>query len=258
MTIQQKMPVVFVGHGSPMNAIEDNRFSRQWSIVADQIPKPKAILSISAHWVTDGICVNNQENPKTIYDMYGFPQELYEVVYTPKGAPELANLVTSMLGDQVAIDNRWGVDHGTWSVLKHMYPDAEVPTMQLSINARATMQEHIQLGQKLRRLREQGILILGSGNVVHNLALINWKSSGGEPWANEFDEYIKQNILSRQFEKVIDYRSAGDISAKAFFTTEHFVPLLTVLGSTLKEDPIQVFNEECILGSMSMTSYLIG
>jgi len=258
MSAQERMPVLFVGHGSPMNAIEDNTFSREWRNVAARMPKPKAILSISAHWVTEGNRVNNLEQPKTVYDMYGFPQELYELVYTPPGSPELANQVISILGENTAIDNRWGIDHGTWSVLTHMFPDADVPVVQLSIDANATMEEQVQIGQKLKALRDQGVLILGSGNVVHNLALINWDNPEGEPWANEFDNYIKKNIQDRRFDKVADYRLAGPSSNKAFYTTEHFVPLLVVLGSSIPEDSIHIFNDQCIMGSMSMTSYLFG
>lgn len=258
MKTPERMPVLFAGHGSPMNAIENNRFSREWANLGTRFPKPKAILSISAHWVTDGCHVNNQENPKPVYDMYGFPQELYQLVYAPPGAPALANQVISLLGDRTKVDNHWGIDHGTWSVLNHLFPDADIPTMQLSIDANATMEDHFQTGQKLQSLREEGVLILGSGNVVHNLSLIDWENRGGEPWAVEFDLYIKQNILNHNFENVVDYHLAGDVSKPAFFTTEHYVPLLVALGSTLVEDPIYIFNDECVMGSISMTGYLFG
>lgn len=258
MKTPDKMPVLFVGHGSPMNAIEDNRFSREWRNIATRFPRPKAILSVSAHWVTNGNHVNIQEHPKTIYDMYGFPQELYEVVYAPPGAPDLANQVISLLGEKATGDNEGGIDHGTWSVLTHMFPDALIPTIQLSINANATMEELFQTGLKLQSLREQGVLIMGSGNVVHNLALVNWHNPGGEPWAVEFDNYISRNILNHDYEKVIHYKQAGSASTRAFYTTEHFVPLLVTLGSSIKTDPVYMFNDECIMGSISMTSYLFG
>jgi len=202
--------------------------------------------------------VNNQEHPKTIYDMYGFPQELYQLIYTPPGTPALANQVLDLLGHKAKVDNNWGIDHGTWSVLNHMFPEADVPVLQLSIDANATMKEHFETGKKLRDLREQGVLILGSGNVVHNLSLINWDNPGGEPWAVEFDGYIKQNISSHKYENIIDYQMAGASSTRAFYTTEHFVPLLVVLGSSNDEDPINIFNDACIMGSMSMTGYLFG
>jgi 4,5-DOPA dioxygenase extradiol len=258
MNTINKMPVLFVGHGSPMNAIEDNRFSEEWRTVASRIPKPKAILSISAHWVTDGLSVNKQEHPKTIYDMFGFPQELNEIVYKPPGAPDLANQVIDLLGEKTRVDNDWGIDHGTWSVLNHMFPEADVPVTQLSIDANATMKDHFKTGETLRSLREQGVLILGSGNVVHNLSLIDWDNPGGESWAVEFDEYIKQNIVNHRPENVIDYQLAGTASTQAFYTIEHFVPLLVALGSSTDEDPINVFNDECIMGSISMTGYQFG
>lgn len=258
MSISERMPALFVGHGSPMNAIEDNRFSSAWAKVALTIPKPRAILSISAHWVTDGTHVNDQTHPKTIYDMYGFPQELYEKVYTPPGDPALANQVISLLGNHVTVDNHWGIDHGTWSVLSHMYPKADVPVVQLSIDDNATMEEHFQTGRKLQSLREQGFLVFGTGNVVHNLALINWNNPGGEPWAVEFDAYIKQNVLGHSYENIIDYQRVGAASRQAFYTTEHFVPLIVILGCTQEDEPIHVFNDECIMGSMSMTSYQFG
>jgi 4,5-DOPA dioxygenase extradiol len=258
MSTFKKMPVMFVGHGSPMNAIEDNRFSEEWRSLASRMPKPKAILSISAHWVTDGQCVNNQESPTTIYDMYGFPQKLYQVVYTPPGAPVLAKKVMDLLGDKTRVDNSWGIDHGTWSVLNHMFPEADVPVMQLSIDANATMKEHFETGKNLRSLREKGVFIIGSGNIVHNLSLIDWDNPGGEAWAVEFDEYIKQNVERHAYENMIDYKLAGSASLSAFRTTEHYVPLLVVLGSSTPEDSINIFNDECIMGSISMTGYQFG
>jgi 4,5-DOPA dioxygenase extradiol len=258
MSIPKKMPVLFIGHGSPMNAIEDNRFSHEWRNLASRLPKPKAILSISAHWVTDGIFVNNQEHPKTIYDMYGFPEELYQVVYEPPGAPELSNQVIALLSHKPTVDNHWGIDHGTWSVLNHMFPNADIPTMQLSINANATMEQHFQTGQKLQALREKGVLILGSGNIVHNLSRINWNNPGGEPWAVEFDKFIKENTVSHQYEKVIHFQQAGSAATQAFYTTEHFVPFLVALGSSTEAEPIYVFNDECVMGSLSMTGYQFG
>lgn len=258
MNTPQSMPVLFIGHGSPMNAIEDNRFSREWVSLASRIPKPKAILSISAHWVTDGNHVNNQTHPKTIYDMYGFPQELYQLVYSPPGAPDLANHVRDLLGDKTSVDNQWGIDHGTWSVLNHMFPTGDIPTMQLSIDANASMEAHFQIGKKLQSLRSQGILILGSGNVVHNLSLVDWENPGGESWAVEFDQYIKQSIVNHDYEKILHYEMVGNSSNRAFFTTEHYVPLVVALGSSTEADSITVFNEECIMGSISMTGYLLG
>ncbi|HWR60996.1 MAG TPA: 4,5-DOPA dioxygenase extradiol [Clostridia bacterium] len=250
------MPVLFVGHGSPMNAIEDNGFSRNWSRVAGQLPRPEAILSVSAHWTTDGTRTMDEIYPKTIYDMYGFPEELYRVVYRAKGAPELARLTKSLIGRNVEIDNSWGIDHGTWSVLNNMYPKADIPVYQLSIDNNASAEEHFRIGREISSLREKGVMLLGSGNVVHNLSRINWGMEGGYPWAEEFDGYIKEKITGRQFHDVVNYKSAGSASKLAFFTTEHFYPLLYVLGASGEADRLTVFNDSCIMGSLSMTCYL--
>lgn len=252
----KKMPALFVGHGSPMNAIEDNRYSNNWSGIAEQLPKPEVILSVSAHWTTDGTRTMDEAYPKTIYDMYGFPDELYKVVYGAKGAPELANLTKAMISRPVIIDNSWGYDHGTWSVLNQMYPKADIPVYQLSIDNNASAEEHFKIGQEISSLREKGVMILGSGNVVHNLSSINWGMDGGFPWAQEFDDYIKRSITNRQYQDVINYRSVGKASQLAFYTTEHFYPLLYVLGASRESDRLTVFNDSCMLGSLSMTCYL--
>lgn len=258
MSMTKTMPAIFVGHGSPMNAIENNRFSKKWHALPAGFPKPKAILSVSAHWVTDGTCVNNLERPETVYDMYGFPKALYQHKYPVHGSPWLAGQVMEMLGSRVTVDNDWGIDHGTWSVLTHMFPHADIPVMQLSLDGNASMEDHYEMGSRLRSLREQGVLLLGSGNVVHNLSLVDWHNPKGEPWADEFDRYIMGCIQNREHNKVLDYRSAGGSSSRAFVTTEHFAPLLVVLGSAGPEEPVAVFNEERIMGSISMTGYLFG
>ena len=250
-----KMPVLFVGHGSPMNAIEVNAFTRGWAEIAAKIPKPEAILCISAHWTTDGSKVSDAPQPKTVYDMYGFPHALYEVKYDSPGAPELAHSLRD-LAPKVQIDNSWGIDHGTWSVLHVMYPNADIPLIQLSLDRNESRQYHYDLGQKLKALREKGVLIMGSGNVVHNLGRINWDMNDGYTWAREFDDYIKENIMSRELGNVIDYKKAGLSSREAFYTTEHFDPLLYVLGASDENDKLTVFNNDCTLGSLSMTCYL--
>ena len=250
-----KMPVLFVGHGSPMNAIEENAYTNRWKEIAARFPKPEAIVCISAHWTTDGSRVCDDLQPKTVYDMYGFPQALYEVKYNSPGAPELAHAIRE-LAPEVQIDNSWGIDHGTWSVLHVMYPDADIPLIQLSLDRNESRQYHFDLGQKLKALRDKGVLIMGSGNVVHNLGRINWDMNGGYGWAKEFDDYIKENIERREFQNVIDYRKAGKSAQDAFYTTEHFDPLLYVLGASSEKDMLTVFNDECTLGSLSMTCYL--
>jgi len=255
--MNRKMPVLFVGHGSPMNAVENNQFTRGWEEIAGKIPKPKAILSISAHWYTAETRINNAEKPEMVYDMYGFPDELYRVVYPAPGAPELAAITKNLISRAVKVDNTWGIDHGTWSVLHRMYPAAEIPVYQLSIDMDAAAEIHYKIGQELTSLREQGVLILGSGNIVHNLSRINWALEGGFPWADAFDDYIQQNILNVEHEAIIDYHLAGEPSKLAFITREHFYPLLYVLGASDGDDAITVFNDSRTLGSISMTSYLI-
>lgn len=251
-----KLPVLFVGHGSPMNAVETNAFTEQWEMLGQLLPKPKVILAISAHWYTEKTRTSAVLEPRMIYDMYGFPKELYELVYPVKGSPELANTLIECLGSDVVIDNRWGIDHGTWSVLCKMYPAADIPVIQLSVNLNASPKAHFEMGQKLAKLREEGVLIFGSGNVVHNLSLINWSMSGGYPWAEEFDQYVKTHILNRDFEAIVDYHKAGKCAEKAFYTPDHFYPLLYVLGASDASDEIEVFNDVCLMGSMSMTGYV--
>ena len=251
-----KMPVMFIGHGSPMNAIEENEFTETWTALGSKIPKPKAILSVSAHWYTDGSRICDAQYPTQIYDMYGFPRELYELKYPVKGSPELAHSTKALLAEEVKIDNSWGIDHGTWSVLCRMYPEAEIPVYQLSINRNANATVHYRMGQELSALRDQGVLILGSGNVVHNLSRINWELEGGYPWAEEFDTYIKNSILNQQYDRAVQYKSAGAASDYAFPTPEHYYPLLYVLGAADEKDKVHVYNDACILGSLSMTSYL--
>lgn len=252
----KRVPTLFIGHGSPMNAIEDNDYTRNWEKIANQFPKPEAILAISAHWYTDGSRITDASHPKMVYDMYGFPKELYQVVYQAEGAPELANLTTKLLSNAVTIDNSWGYDHGTWSVLSKMYPEADIPVYQLSVDRNASAETHFRIGQELNSLREKGVLILGSGNVVHNLSKIDWGMAGGYPWAVDFDDYIKDKIVKRQYQEVIQYEKAGKSSELAFYTPDHFYPLLYVLGASREDDRLSIFNDSCMMGSMSMTCYL--
>jgi 4,5-DOPA dioxygenase extradiol len=250
-----RMPVLFIGHGSPMNAIEDNVYTEKWIEIGAAIRRPSVILSISAHWTTNGSFVSDSPRPRTIYDMYGFPKALYEVAYQPPGAPEYARM-TAGLFENVLIDNSWGIDHGTWSVLNRMYPRADIPVFQLSLDLGATRQDHFAMGQVLKSLRDHDVLIMGSGNIVHNLSEVNWDMEGGYPWADEFDGYIKDRILKRELHDVVNYASAGSSAKYAFRTTEHFDPLLYVLGASDEGDQLTIMNNSCIMGSMSMTCYL--
>lgn len=254
-----RMPVLFVGHGSPMNAISDNRYTNEWKRIAKSIPHPKAILSFSAHWFTKGTKIMDQEDPKTVHDIYGFPKELYELDYRVKGAPWLSNKASELITKSTKFDQSWGIDHGTWSVLAHMYPKKEVPVIQISIDAEASMQEHYEIGRQLQSLREEGVLIFASGNIVHNLGRVNWEMpEQGYDWANEFDRYIYENIRTRNHDSILNYSQLGTIAKLAVPTQDHFCPLLYALGASDDSDQIEVFNQSGELGSLSMTSYLIG
>ncbi len=248
------MPVLFVGHGSPMNAIEENDLTRQWQKIGVEIPRPRAILVISAHWFVPGVYVNDQENPRQLYDMYGFPKALYELVYPVQGSPVLAAR-TMQLCD-ATVQNNWGIDHGTWSVLVHLFPNADIPVVQLSVDQTATPQELFELGQKLAVLRDENILILGSGNVVHNLRLVNFSMAGGELWAERFDRLISERILARDFTAVLEPEKMSADARLAIPTPDHYWPLLPILGAASATDLITVFNQVCQFGSLSMTGYL--
>lgn len=255
--MKNRMPVLFIGHGSPMNAIEDNKFSRSWTVLGKTLGKPKAILSVSAHWFTRGTKVNDSPTPAMIYDMYGFPDELYALKYPAPGSPELAYRARNLIGDFVTIDNNWGIDHGSWSVLHRMFPEADIPVVQLSVNALLSPAEHYQIGQKLRALRNEGVLILGSGNVVHNLSRVDWRMNDGQPWAQEFDQYIHRAVTSGRHQDVIDYASVGESAHLSVPSIDHYAPLLYVLGASDADDEVRVINADCTLGSMSMTSYVL-
>lgn len=239
-----------------MNAIEDNAFSKKWMELGKQLERPKAILSVSAHWFTQGTRVADAETNRTIYDMYGFPDELYRVAYPAPGAPETARRAMALISRKTQVDNTWGLDHGTWSVLRRIFPKADVPVFQLSVDHNATPREHFEIGRELKALRDEGVLIFGSGNVVHNLGRVNWSMEGGYDWAEDFDRYIRRNVENRELDRVVDYHQAGPSAKQAFPILDHFAPLLYVLGATDEADRATVFNDACVLGSLSMTSYL--
>ncbi len=253
-----RMPVLFSGHGSPMNAIEDNQFTAQWEALGSKLPRPEAILSVSAHWFTPGTKVSDAEQPKMVYDMYGFPKALYEIVYAAPGSPRFAHAAKELIGERAEVDNSWGLDHGTWSVLHKVYPRADIPVFQLSVDRSAPPAVHYQIGQALKPLRDQGVLIFGSGNIVHNLARVNWNMEGGLPWAQEFDAYIKQSILAGEHDKAVRFQEAGPSAKLAVPLMDHYAPLLYVLGASEGGEPVYVYNDACVMGSLSMTGYLIG
>ena len=253
-----RMPVLFIGHGSPMNAIEDNEFSRAWLAAGKALPHPKAILCISAHWESEGTQVTAMEKPKTIYDFYGFPPELYASSYPAPGSPELASRVRDLVKPiSVRLDQAWGLDHGTWSVLTRLFPAADVPVVQLSLDVNKNPQQHYDLGRQLHSLRDEGVLILGSGNLVHNLRMLNWDDTAIN-WAVEFDANVRQWILDHNHEPIIQYQKQGQTAALAINSAEHYKPLLYVLGASDPEEPIQFFAEKITMGSISMRSIQIG
>ena len=223
----KRMPTLFVGHGSPMMALEHTETTNTFKSIGQNIinnyGKPKAILAVSAHWYTDGTYIQSAENPKQIYDMYGFPKELYEVVYSAKGDNELTQKVQQLLGDAVSIDDTWGIDHGMWTVLVHMFPDASVPVVQLSIHKNLNPKEAYQLGTKLQSLRDEGYLIMGSGNIVHNLRRLEWDSPSGTPATIEFDRYITDAVLANDTDKVINYEQHPH-ARYAAPTPDHYLP----------------------------------
>jgi len=256
--LPEKMPTLFVGHGSPMNAIEDNEFSRAWVEVGRALPKPRAILCVSAHWETPGVQVTAMERPPTIDDFYGFPQALYDVTYPAPGSPELARLVqTAVANLPVRLDLSWGLDHGAWSVLCRMFPDAQIPVVQFSLDRGLSPQAHYDLGRQLRDLRRKGVLIVGSGNIVHNLRRINWEG-GAFDWALDFDDAMRRLILSGDHAAIIDYPKLGETAHLAIPTNEHFLPLLYILALQEKDEEVRFFAEKVSMGSLSMRSVLIG
>jgi 4,5-DOPA dioxygenase extradiol len=254
-----RTPVCFIGHGSPLNAIEINQFTTGWAQMASALGKPEGILVVSAHWALKKQKVDFQAKSRMIYDMYGFPQRLYEVRYPAPGAPWLAERVVELLGeDNVEGSTDWGLDHAAWCPLVKMYPDADIPVTELSVDESRTPEQILQIGSRLKSLRDEGVLIMGSGDVVHNLGLVDWNMNEGYPWADRFDKYIKDKILAHDFDAVANYRSRGEAAQLAIPTPEHFYPLLYVLGAADSEEEVQIFNYERTLGSISMTSFIIG
>jgi 4,5-DOPA dioxygenase extradiol len=258
-----KMPVLFLGHGSPMNAIEENEFVTGFRNIAKEIPKPNAILCISAHWETKGTFVTAMPNPPTIHDFGGFPKELFEVQYLAPGDPFLAKETKSLITKtNVSLDDKWGLDHGAWSVIKHLYPNADVPVIQLSLDYNQTPQYHYDLAQQIKSLREKGVLIIGSGNMVHNLRMLAWdqlNTSGyGFDWAIEANETMKKYILNGDHQQLINFRSQGKTFDLAIPTPEHYLPLLYSLALQDKNDAVSLFNDKAVAGSLTMTSVKIG
>jgi len=260
---EQSMPVLFIGHGSPMNAIENNPFTLAWQQLGKTIPKPKAVLCVSAHWLTQGTYVTAMPLPKTIHDFGGFPKALFDVQYPALGQVEMATLVKNTIhSTPVGLDLDWGLDHGTWSILKHIYPLADVPVLQLSIDFKQPMNYHYQLAKELAALRKKGVLIIGSGNMVHNLANIAWDKFSVDnyayDWAIEMNTLFKQNILQKNHQALVNYNGLSKYASLAIPTPDHYIPLLYTLGLQTDKDQIAFFNDQYVAGSLSMTSVYIG
>jgi 4,5-DOPA dioxygenase extradiol len=253
-----RMPALFVGHGSPMNAIEDNPFRRAWGEIGARLPRPQAVLCVSAHWETRGVRVTATERPETIHDFYGFPQALFDVRYPAPGDPALARRVAELLsGSGARHDPARGLDHGAWSVLAALYPEADVPVVQLSLDTSRPGSFHYRLAQGLAPLRAEGVLILGSGNIVHNLRLLDLDETRPYDWAARFDAEVRRLLLAREHEGLIDYKVLGPEAALAVPTPEHYLPLLYALGLQEVGEPLSLFNTT-VFSSLSMTSVLIG
>ncbi|HIB47751.1 4,5-DOPA dioxygenase extradiol [Maribacter sp. PR1] len=256
-----KMPVLFLGHGSPMNAIEENEFVSAFRKLGQEIIRPNAILCISAHWETKGTFVTAMQNPPTIHDFGGFPQALFDVQYPAKGSPELAEETKSIITKtEVGLDDKWGLDHGAWSVIKHLYPNADIPVIQMSIDYSKPARYHYELAQELNSLRHKGVLIIGSGNMVHNLRRVSWNKLNEEfafDWATEANEKMKSHILSGDHQKLIDFKSQGKAFDLAIPTPEHYLPLLYTLALKEENEKVTLFNDKSVGGSLSMTSLKI-
>ncbi len=258
----EKMPVLFLGHGSPMNAIEENEFVTGFRKVGSEIQRPNAVLCISAHWETQGTFVTAMQMPRTIHDFGGFPQALFDVQYPAPGSPELAKETKSLVKKtEVGLDEKWGLDHGAWSVIKHLYPDADVPVIQMSLDYRQTAQWHYELAKELTALRRKGVLIVGSGNMVHNLGMVEWKrlnETFGYDWAIEANEKMKSSIQSGDHEPLINFRSQGKAFELAIPTPEHYLPLLYSLALQEKGEEVSLFNDRAVAGALTMTSVKVG
>jgi 4,5-DOPA dioxygenase extradiol len=256
---EHTMPLLFIGHGSPMNGIEDNEFSTKWEQLGKEIPLPTAVLCISAHWLTKGTLVTAMEHPQTIHDFGGFPQALFDVQYPAPGDPVLAKETASLIHKtSVGLDHEWGLDHGTWSIVKRMYPEANIPVLQLSIDYNKGPQYHYELARELEALREKGVLIIGSGNMVHNLRIIDWqRMNSGYDWAIDINETFKKSILTGDHKSLINYEGLGQAGKLSIPTPEHYLPLLYILGLTSNKEKITIFNDKLVMGSISTTSVRI-
>jgi len=255
------MPAFFIGHGSPMNGIEDNEFSNKWADIGATLPIPKAVIVVSAHWFTPGTAVTAMSFPETIHDFGGFPKALFDAQYPAPGSPELAVEMAELIeSTEVTLDHDWGLDHGAWTILKHMFPAADIPVLQLSIDYNKSPKAHYELAGELYQLRRKGVLIMGSGNMVHNLRMVNWDmmQGGGYDWAMDINDRIKIMIMNGDHQPLMNYRNLGTAALLAIPTPEHYLPLLYTLGLQNGKEEVSLFNDKAIGGSLTMTSVRVG
>ena len=262
MSSTEKMPVLFLGHGSPMNAIEENEFVANFRRLGNEMVRPNAILCISAHWETNGTYVTAMQNPPTIHDFGGFPQKLFEVQYPAPGSPQLAKQTKTIITKtNVGLDDKWGLDHGAWSVIKHLYPNADIPVIQMSIDYTQPAKYHYELAKELNSLRTKGVLIVGSGNMVHNLRMVSWKRLNevyAYDWTIEANEKMKNFIVNEDHKSLMNFKSQGKAFELAIPTPEHYMPLIYTLALKTKNEEITIFNDKPVGGSLTMTSVKIG
>ncbi|MBC7420951.1 MAG: 4,5-DOPA dioxygenase extradiol [Bdellovibrio sp.] len=255
------MPVLFIGHGSPMNAIQDNAFTQTLKKMGGELEKPRAVLCVSAHWMTEGTFVTSSEHPKMIYDMYGFPEELYKVKYAASGSLKIAEEVQSK-SQQPPIhldEGKWGLDHGSWSVLKYLFPFADIPVLQLSLDMTKAPEYHFEIGKKIQALRESGVLIIGSGNVVHNLQNMSWNEKEKPfDWAVEYDEWIKQKLIDQDYAALMKDYNKTKVGQMSVPTLDHYLPMAYVLGAAAKNDKLKFEYEGMQNGSISMRAFRLG
>ena len=255
------MPLIFVGHGNPMNAVARNAWTDGWASIGKSIPRPQAVLSVSAHWYVSSTAVTAGRAPKTIHDFGGFPQELYDIEYPAPGSPKLARRVSDLLGPVSAgLDKSWGLDHGTWAVLCHVFPKADVPVVQLSIDRRQPPEFHYEIGKRLAPLREEGVLVIGSGNIVHNLHAYAWGRQGINPfdWAVRFEKRARELLIEGNDAVLVAYEKLGRDAMLSIPTPDHYLPLLYVLGARRKDEPVRFPVEGVDGGSVSMLAVRIG
>jgi 4,5-DOPA dioxygenase extradiol len=254
-----KMPALFIGHGSPTNVVEDNSFTKHLKYLGKILPKPKAIMVISAHWMTHGIFVSSAKSPEMIYDFFGFPDVLYQIKYPCPGAEKIAKQLEKKFPEKIKADSHYGLDHASWTLLKHIYPDADIPVFEMSIDLALPLKDHYEFGKQLSFLRDEDVLVIGSGNMVHNLRDINWEGRDAEvfEWAFTADDILKKNLLSKEYKRLLDPHSICPEVKHGVPTFDHYIPMIPVLGMQQEGETLQFTHESIHYGSISMRSFMI-